>query len=94
MLTVGCKPLVIEQNTKLAKTSLPETKGYCVLTATEEDENFLMVNELFSTKITCNTKENCYNIMMAKDDYRHLAPEFEPYLNCEKGSATDPIKKG
>lgn len=69
-------------------------EGNCILTASaENDGKFLMVSSLFENKIPCETKDDCYNFLLEQDDYRRLAPEFEPYLNCEDREDTIPPNK-
>lgn len=71
---------VVTFNTK----DVGRAEGNCILTASaENDGKFLMVSRLFESKIPCKTKGDCYNFLLEQDDYRRLAPEFEPYLNCE-----------
>lgn len=70
-------------------TDVVEAKGFCVLTASDEpDGTFIMLYDLFSKEIPCDTKEDCFEILYTEDEYRSLAPEFEPYLACEEREDT------
>lgn len=58
---------------------------YCVMTATEEqDGRFLMLDELFSDNIPCESDMDCINYLLEDDEYRSLKPDFEQYLACEE----------
>ena len=55
----------------------------------DPENEFLMVDKVFSKKVSCSTNADCYEFLLNNDDYRSLAPEFEPYLNCEKAQITE-----
>jgi len=98
IITVGCttinqnsnvntQPMVFEVYHKTTFSN------FCVMTATSDigdkklfndlDNEFLMLDELFSEPIWCRTNEDCYESLLDQYGYRSMAPEFEPYLNCE-----------
>jgi hypothetical protein len=76
-----------------------EENGFCVLTSTSEidgknrygeaDDEFLMLDEIFSKPVTCSSNAGCYEYLLDHDSYRSMAPEFEPYLNCESKSISE-----
>ncbi len=69
-----------------------QTANYCALTASDQNYGrFLMVQEIFSHKIPCKSNYDCFDFLLKKEEFRSLAPEFEPYLSCEE-SQENPIK--
>jgi len=102
LATIGCQIKEAEKTSvgspvTLTITDAAETKGYCTLTAAEEkDGYFHMAEQIFSAGIGCNTKDDCYNLLLENDEFRSkeesksLAPEFYPYLNC--GGREGPIE--
>ncbi|MFH2027735.1 MAG: hypothetical protein ABIJ08_01220 [Nanoarchaeota archaeon] len=85
---VGCATVQNTAGNKMIEANeqavAKEIQKLCILTATPEpSDKYFMIEELFSNEIPCETNDDCFNILTQKDDYRKLAPEFEPYLNCE-----------
>jgi nitrous oxide reductase accessory protein NosL len=93
ILLVGCTTTQTQESSVQDTITLSEgpTK-YCSLTAYEEsDGKFLMVDKIFAEAITCTSNDDCYQYLLEQDDYRRLAPEFEPYLSCEKMEKVAPV---
>ena len=102
-LVVGCNAIPQEVNVVNKPIMFANEKnslnGFCVMTSTStlNDEKlyndlkneFLMLDKLFSKPIPCNNNNDCYEFLLDQDDYRSMAPEFEPYLNCEAKGITE-----
>ena len=94
LLIVGCQMKemggkLIGGEVELTASDVIEGRGYCALTASaDRDGYFLMVDQLFSEGIACNTNDDCYNLLLEEDDFRSLAPEFHGYLSCEKSEGS------
>lgn len=103
LLIVGCDAIAQDNNTVneqvIFKSNENRFTGFCVMTSTsgisdkngfaEPDDEFLMLDELFSKPVPCNNNNDCYEFLLDQDEYRSMAPEFEPYLNCESKSITE-----
>ena len=87
-LLVGCNNIEDSAIQQVSDTKMTEESGsrYCVMTTTdEEDGRYLMIDRLFTEQdIPCETNADCYEFLLITDEYRELAPEFEPYLDCEE----------
>ena len=102
LATIGCQTKEAEETSSssvvtLTVNDMANAKGYCILTATEEKEGYFhMIEQIFSTGISCNTKDDCYDTLLENDEFRSkkdsesLAPESYTYLDCEE--RTDPIE--
>lgn len=99
-LIVGCAETQMTKEARVnSETSNKEEStqatSFCVISATYENSvnadnvKFQMVDEVFSQEVTCSTDNDCYNFLLENDDYRNLAPEFEPYLACEKSEVKE-----
>jgi hypothetical protein len=70
-----------------------DSSGFCIFTSTssfdgkirysEADDEFMMLDHLLSEEIPCYSDADCYEFLLKNEDYRSMAPEFEPYLNCQ-----------
>jgi hypothetical protein len=102
-LVAGCNAIAQGNNAVneqvIFKSNENSFTGFCVMTSTsgisdkngfaESDDEFLMLDELFSKPISCNNDNDCYEFLLDHGDYRSMAPEFEPYLKCESKSITE-----
>jgi len=109
ILVAGCTSTYQDNNVvdkqSTFKAYEDESNRFCVITSTsdfvgkiqynEAKNEFLMIDELFSETIPRNKNNDCYEFLLDQEGYRSMAPEFEPYLNCELKSIGEiNFKKG
>ena len=84
---------VIEDTANSQEAPLNKNNGECAFSATAKDAaEFSLVEGAFSNGVSCESTAACYDYLLGTDEYRQLAPEFEPYLECESEGNNDVLR--